>query len=180
MGTIARDELNTGDIPTAAEWNTQFDTAYNEINGNLDANNLASDAVSTAKIQDTAVTKGKLNDIPQVVAFNIPTNLSTGTKKRQIQFPWNGTLTKITYQSETTPGPESLVFDITNAGDTVFNASAASATGTSVVSVTTGLINTAVAANALLNLDIDALGTATAGGEGFSVDLYIDVAGSAM
>ena len=92
MGTISRDTMNTGDILTAAQWNTQFDTAYNEINGSLDANNLASDAVATAKIQNSAVSKGKLGDMPQVVAFTLDSAPYVGTKSRSIIFPWAGTL----------------------------------------------------------------------------------------
>jgi len=180
MGVIARTSFNTGDIPTAAEWNAQFDTAYNEINGALDANNLATDAVSAVKIQNGAVSKAKLGSIPQVVAFNIPTRPNTGTAKRSIVFPWAGTITKIVYKSNTTPAPEALVFDVTNSGSTIFTASAASATGTDTYTVTTGLQNTTVAANAVLNLDIDAIGTGTAGGEPFSLNIYIDVTGSSM
>ena len=180
MGIISRTDFNTGDIPTASEWNTNFNDAYNEINGSLDANNLASDAVSTVKIQDNAVSKAKLGDIPNVIAFSIPSRPSNGTGKRSVLFPWAGTITKIVYKSDTTPAPESLVFDVNNAGNTIFTASAASASGTATYTVTTGLQNTTVAANAAITLDIDAIGTGTAGGEAFSVNLYIDVSGSSL
>lgn len=61
MGTIARTSFSTGDIPTAAEWNTQFDTIYNEFNGSIEATNLASDAVTTIKILNDAVTIDKIS-----------------------------------------------------------------------------------------------------------------------
>lgn len=61
MGLITRTSFSLGDIPSTSEWNTQFDTAYNEINGSLDSNNLANDAVSTDKIANNAVTSDKIN-----------------------------------------------------------------------------------------------------------------------
>lgn len=45
---------------SALEVNDNFDTLYNEVNGNLSAANLASDSVTTAKIADSNVTAAKL------------------------------------------------------------------------------------------------------------------------
>jgi hypothetical protein len=179
MGIISRVDFVEGDIPSATLWNSNFNTAYTEINGSLDSNNLASDAVTTAKIQDNAVTTDKLGDIPAVALFSVPYAYE-GTSIRTIMFPFAGTISQVSYKSGTTPSPESLVFDILNDGSTIFTASAASATGTTAVDVTTGLQNTSVLANGILTLDIDAIGTATAGGEPFTVSVYIDVSGSDM
>lgn len=40
MGLITRTTFITGDIPTTAQWNAQFDTIYNEFNGNVEYDNL--------------------------------------------------------------------------------------------------------------------------------------------
>lgn len=60
MGTINPATVSDGETIDASDLNNPINTIADEINGNLDANNLASDAVSTAKIQDGAVTPAKL------------------------------------------------------------------------------------------------------------------------
>lgn len=45
---------------SSAEVNANFDTIYNDYNGNISATNLATDAVTTDKIADGAVTADKL------------------------------------------------------------------------------------------------------------------------
>lgn len=51
MGTIARAAFTASQIPTAVEWNAgNFDLVYDAVNGNLDANNIANDAVTGAKL----------------------------------------------------------------------------------------------------------------------------------
>ena len=44
----------------SSEVNANFDTIYNDYNGNINSDNLATDAVTTAKIADGAVTTAKL------------------------------------------------------------------------------------------------------------------------
>lgn len=46
----------------SSQVNADFDTLYNGINGNIDQNNLADDAVVTSKIADDAVTTDKIDD----------------------------------------------------------------------------------------------------------------------
>ena len=79
MSIITRTTLSTGDIPTAAEWNTQFDTAYNVINGNLDSTNLAANAVTTSEITDSNVTTAKIADL-NVTTAKINTDAVTTVK----------------------------------------------------------------------------------------------------
>lgn len=55
MAVISRTSFSTGDLLTAAQWNTQFDTAYNVINGNLDSTNIASQGVASTNIASNAV-----------------------------------------------------------------------------------------------------------------------------
>lgn len=61
MGTISPATVSDGETIDASDLNNPINTIADEINGNLDANNLADDAVSTAKIQDGAVTNAKLS-----------------------------------------------------------------------------------------------------------------------
>ena len=53
MALITRTSFSTGDVPSTAEWNTQFDTAYNLLNGSIDnANVKVSAAIDATKIGD--------------------------------------------------------------------------------------------------------------------------------
>lgn len=60
MGTINPATVSDGETIDASDLNNPINTIANEINGNLDSDNLASNAVTTAKIQDSAVTPAKL------------------------------------------------------------------------------------------------------------------------
>lgn len=61
MSTISISLPSDGSTADVSDYNTPLTTIANVINGNLDANNLATNAVSTAKIQDGAVTNAKLS-----------------------------------------------------------------------------------------------------------------------
>lgn len=50
MSLITRTSFALGDVLTTSEWNTQFDTAYNEINGSLNSDNLASGGVNDDRL----------------------------------------------------------------------------------------------------------------------------------
>lgn len=64
-GTISHNDYVAGAVITAAGQNTNENVIVNEINGNLDANNLAANAVTTVKITDANVTLAKLATIVQ-------------------------------------------------------------------------------------------------------------------
>lgn len=177
MATISRTSFNTGDIPTAAEWNTQFDTVYNEFNGSIDSANLAANAVGSTELLSGAVTKAKLGTMEYVVSFAYNATIAaTAENVRQVMFPYAGTLTKIEAKSGTVPGPQNLTIDVNNSGLTMLNASALSMTGTGMVSADgANIVNTSILANAILSLDIINYGTATGGGEPLTVNCFIDV-----
>jgi hypothetical protein len=63
----------------AAEMNSNLDTLYNLVNGNLDAANLAANAVNTSEIADDAVTPAKLlsSDILACHALGISASVGT-------------------------------------------------------------------------------------------------------
>ena len=59
MAVVSRTSFTTGDIPTTIEWNAQFDTIYNEFNGNIDAANMdATFNATIAKIDENEVITG--------------------------------------------------------------------------------------------------------------------------
>lgn len=61
MGTIVKpNTFTSGTSAVASEVNANFDTIYTEFNGNIEAANLASGAVTNAKIGALAVSSGKL------------------------------------------------------------------------------------------------------------------------
>lgn len=60
MGTISVTVPNDGETIDASDVSTPINTIVNAINGNLDSNNLADDAATTAKIANDAVTDAKL------------------------------------------------------------------------------------------------------------------------
>ena len=61
MGLINYSSIEDGTTIDAADVNTPLTTIYNDYNGNIDSNNLADNAVTTAKIGDGAVTNAKLS-----------------------------------------------------------------------------------------------------------------------
>lgn len=64
-GIIAHTDYTAGSVITSAGQNTNENTIVNEVNGNLSAANLASNAVTTAKITDANVTLAKLDTVLQ-------------------------------------------------------------------------------------------------------------------
>lgn len=63
MGVINRPNTYTANTTISPSGvNDDFDTIYNEFNGNIAAANLATNAITTAKIADLAVTTAKLAD----------------------------------------------------------------------------------------------------------------------
>lgn len=60
MGTISVTNPTDGTTADVADYNNSINTIVTAINGNLDSNNLASNAVIAAKITNGAVTASKL------------------------------------------------------------------------------------------------------------------------
>lgn len=60
MSLISFSNISDGTTIDAADVNTPFNTIYNDYNGGITATNLASNAVTTAKIADDNVTDAKL------------------------------------------------------------------------------------------------------------------------
>lgn len=64
MATISPDlsGIVDGQVADAADFTSPFNTITNAINGSLDADNLADNAVTTAKITNSNITAAKLDD----------------------------------------------------------------------------------------------------------------------
>lgn len=76
MGAINIPDINNGEAADAQVWNTRFAQVASVLNGNVDAANLADDAVSSSKISNGAVTGAKVadNTVPytKIQATTIP------------------------------------------------------------------------------------------------------------
>lgn len=80
MGIIAKPHtFSPNTTATSSEVNSDFDTIYNEFNGNIAAANLATDAVTTSKIADSNVTTAKIAD-SNVTTAKINADAVTATK----------------------------------------------------------------------------------------------------
>lgn len=100
MALISRSAFSTGDIPTAALWNSNFDNAYNVINGNLDSNNLADNAVTTSKITNAAVTQAKLGTMEHVICFSYNSSFGGSAENlRQVMIPYDCTAISATFRT---------------------------------------------------------------------------------
>jgi hypothetical protein len=64
-GLITHTDYTSGNVITAAGQNTNENAVFNEFNGNISAANLATNAVTTAKITDANVTTAKLSQVLQ-------------------------------------------------------------------------------------------------------------------
>lgn len=62
MGFVSFPLINNGDDANDALFNSRLSAIVDEMNGNIDQENLATDAVSTAKIVNGGVTETKLAD----------------------------------------------------------------------------------------------------------------------
>ena len=61
MSTFTNNNVASGDLVRASDHNTQGANIASVVNGNIEADNLAANAVTTAKIADASVTNAKLN-----------------------------------------------------------------------------------------------------------------------
>jgi hypothetical protein len=87
MPSINITTISDGSVASASQVNTPLNTIVNAINGNLDSDNLAANAVTTAKIADSAVTSEKITSTISFMARRTTdqANIVTGTATK-IQF----------------------------------------------------------------------------------------------
>lgn len=158
MGLISRSDFSTGDIPTASLWNTNFNDAYNVINGNLSDVNLASNAVTTAKIANDSVTQDKLGVMEYVMCFSYNAAIAASAENlRQWLCPYDATATKI----ELRTGHENSAFAIdlgkadinsSSIGSSFFTAGSANVTASASMLSVSALSNTIITAGSKIIL----------------------------
>ena len=177
MGLISRSDFNTGDIPTAATWNQNFNDAYNVINGNLDATNLADGAVTEGKLGAASVAKSKLGTMEYVACFSYPNTFSaSGENLRSILIPYDCTATQVQFRT----GHDNSAF-VVDIGKADINSSAigssfctANVTASGSTVTVTSLSNTFIAANT--KILIAAKSYSTNCGQPLLINLFVDVA----
>lgn len=141
MGTVSRTTLNTGDIPTAAQWNTQFDTIYGEFNGSIESANMDATFLATIALladDETVTGKWSFSDVLNVNAsatiagdLNVTGNVSATN--------FYGTLQTVAQPNITSLG---TLTGLTIGGDlTATNVSAANFYGTNVVATNVSATN---------------------------------------
>lgn len=177
MGLISRSAFVTGDKPTAILWNSNFDNAYNVINGNLDSNNLADGAVTSGKLGAASVDKTKLGTMEYVFSISYPFAFGASAENLQsILIPYDCSATKVEFR--TGHSNSAFVVDIGKADINLssigssFCTASVTASG-SVVSVTS-LTNTFIAANT--KVLIAAKSFSNNCGNPLLINLFVDVA----
>lgn len=97
MANIAKPNTFTANTAIEpAEVNDNFDTIYNEFNGGISASNLATDAVTTAKIAAANVTNAKMAD-----SAITPEKILTGTGTGWAWQTWSPTLSNLSGGTQT-------------------------------------------------------------------------------
>lgn len=109
MGLVSFAPINDGDEANDDLFNSRLGAITDELNGNIDQDNLATSAVSTAKIADSAVTTSKLNNSAVTTPKFKPTIINSNFTPQGVRFATtNGAMTVVpgcsmTYTSGSTP-----------------------------------------------------------------------------
>ncbi len=103
------------------------------------------------------------------------TALTAGTNKARFRMPFAGTLTAVKASVNTAPVGSTLVVDINESGTSVLSTKLsidASETTSATAAVPAVISDSALADNSIISIDIDQIGSGTAG-EGLKVTLYV-------
>lgn len=84
MAQITFEDFVNGVVPDASDFNSRLNALKNRINNGMESDNIADNAVTTAKINNDAVTLGKmahgtLGGLPHYAAAGTPTELAGNT-----------------------------------------------------------------------------------------------------
>lgn len=175
MGTVTKPTtFADGTIPTAAQFNGDFDTIYSEFNGSItNANISASAAIAESKLafntstgHDHDGSDSKLIQVNRAFVWFISGTLTTGTSQgpRYIA-PQAMTIVKAWLIVRTAPTSAAILIDINKNGSTIWSTQGNRATVAAAATTgnTTTFNTTALAAGDYLDLDIDQIGSSVAG-----------------
>jgi len=163
-----------GTVPTAAQFNGNFNTIVNEFNGSISNANISSGAaIAESKVAfNTSTghahngTDAKLIAVNRAFAWYVEGNLVTGTNfgPRYVA-PQALTLVKCWLIVRTAPTGAAILIDLNKNGSTIWSTQANRATIAAAATSgnTTTFNTTALAAGDYLDLDIDQVGSTVAG-----------------
>jgi len=114
-------------------------------------------------------------DVYVIACSDEATALTTGTDKVRFRMPFAGTLTAVKASVNTAPVGSALVVDINESGTSVLSTKLsidASETTSATAAVPAVISDSALADNSIISIDIDQIGSGTAGA-GLKVSLYV-------
>lgn len=166
--------LVDGTIPTAAQFNGDFNTIYTDYNGGItNANISSSAAITESKLAFNTSTghshngvDSKLISVNRAFTFYVEGTLTTGTNKGpRYVAPQALTIVKCWLIVRTAPTGANLTIDINKNGSTIWSTQGNRATITAAATSgnTTTFNTTALAAGDYVDLDLDVVGSSVAG-----------------
>lgn len=166
-----------GTIPTAAQFNGNFNAIINEFNGNISNANISpTAAIAESKLAFNTSTghshngvNSRLIQVNRAFVWFISGVQATGTNKSvRYIVPEAMTITKAWASVRTAPTTQALIVDINKNGTSIWNATQANRLQIA-AAVTTGtqtsFDTTALAAGDYLDLDVDQVGSGTLGSD---------------
>lgn len=175
MGVITKPTTFVdGTIPTAAQFNGDFDTIYSEFNGNIsNANVSATAAIVESKLSFNTTTghlhngtDSRLISVNRAFSWYISGTIATGTNQGiRWRSPRALTIVRCWLIVRTAPTGAILIVDINKNGTTIWTTQAnrAQIADGATTGDTQTFDVTAIAAGDYLDLDIDQVGSTVAG-----------------
>lgn len=133
---------------------------------------IAADAVISSKILDGTITLADVSSAAKtecimLAASDESTALTVATDKVKFIMPYAFTLTGISASVTTAPAGSTLVVDVNEAGTSIMTTNKividADETSTATAATAPTLTDTALASGALITIDVDQIGSGTAG-----------------
>lgn len=145
----------------------------NPLGNTIEEIELAADAVISSKILDGTITladistAGKTECIMLACSDESTTDLTAATDVVKFVMPYAMTLTGISASVQTAPVGSTLIVDVNEGGTTIMASNKividAGETSTATAATAPTLSDTALASGALITVDIDQIGSSTAG-----------------
>lgn len=176
MGTITKpNDFTAGSTIVASEVNDNFDTIYNDYNGSISNANIdASAAIAESKISFNTST-GHDHDgtdskaIPRGFAFAVVGSLVTETSATPVLVALaTQTITKAYANVKTAPSGAAIIVDININGTSIWNTTPANRltiADAATSGTQTSFDTTALSEGDILTIDIDQVGSTTAGSD---------------